>query len=274
MRNPPSCIAVATLGQIVGSDYWKSISAFAEIAAQYSKYSSIFPHFIAYKIHYALITLRYGWDVYLGGVTFLGGHKDGGYIERYNKGMLNDEEFITFLKTSTTTLASDDLMKNGWNVMCTMSKEKKEYIGDNIIHSLQQNPQLCLIIPSATNNMQYSHIERQLKNTSFADDYEALVRDGRIRFSLSFNQGVTSLLALTNTALKNIREGLEADAAAQERITHLVSLHRGIPTGCLESIGGSIVARQVAQDVKFSWTRSLANHFSFEELQSGQAPAR
>jgi hypothetical protein len=222
-------IAVLSTGQIVQPDIRASISSFASLAAKYN----CLPSFITYPFYYATIALRYSYDLYFG-------H----YIDKYKRGEMTTDQFINeFLRTQITTSATPEELKQSWNTMCQMNENSKTYFVNKVIASLQNEPNLVVCLPSATNELQDIFVRDQFKKIS--EDFQNFVDKGRIIFSPSYTQGTLLLLRLVNTALQNFNVAGNV----------IASIHNRIPSAKLEAKNARIF------DAKFDPAKELISYF-------------
>lgn len=179
-----SKIALITLGQIVGTDIEKSISAFASLSVR----DSWFPSVISYPAYWVMAAAKYTYDFY---VT--------GNIDKYKKGEMTTADFISYLREEFSVNASDDDIKSAWNAMCGMSERARNKFA-NIIEDLRVHHDYKLAIVTMSNPLQYECVMQQFKNMSGA--FAPLVEEGRIKIISSFEEKTLDFKYLVKTVLQ------------------------------------------------------------------------
>lgn len=181
-----------SLGQLVQSDFQKSIDAFTEVRReQNSLLAGLFV-----KIKLLIDTL----------FTHV--------IKNYKSGKLDDD---TFLKKITSKLnlkdqaSSKEKVKTAWNAMTTISEPQIEEIRK--LATLQQEHGTHLIIVGHTNPLHHQHIMEQLEKANIQLD------PTRTTFSLSHEKKEHNFKKLAAAGIR------DAGVTPQDTIT---SLHRTI----------------------------------------------
>ena len=179
-------IALMALGQVVGSDVRKSISALAKLSAK----DSWVPF---YSAHWVITACKLQYDTWFGG-----------NIAKYKKGEMTTPEFIEFLRAKISAKATDQELKDAWNAMCEFSKGTKiKEIGQYML----ANPDLYLVTIGVTNELHAQYLQEQLNKMIEADEEaKSIATQNGIQLRVgktitSYEEKTLDVKALVNKAL-------------------------------------------------------------------------
>lgn len=188
-------VIVASLGQLIGSDYTKTTSALLE---KMNENGVMFPKF---RLHLTLIWDRVWTDT----------------LAKFNRNEITAEHFSDYVRSSLGlgNLSHKEFI-DIWNLMSTVRNENLDSMRKLIdLTNQPQNSNTYLAIISNTNTVHYDHILSQLKNAGI--DFNTAKNT---KFALSFLEETTYINALVDSALKKL--GL------QHELKHMVSFHHDI----------------------------------------------
>ncbi len=180
-------VALMALGQLVGSDIKKSISALAKLSAR----DSWLPF---YPAHWVMTACKLQYDTWFGG-----------NIAKYKKGEVTTPEFVKFLKDKISTKATDQELKDAWNAMCELSKDNKL---KEVFQYMLANPDVHLSTISVTNELHVQYLQEQLSLIEISEnDEEAKSIKLRIRKTIASHEEKTlDVKLLVSKALNGFDE--------------------------------------------------------------------